>query len=68
MATRIIPHQSKLHEQEIHSVLISDLFSDPDLRRFFRDGERDRGFPLCIPDPDSPVFDGGAEAELDEVA
>lgn len=46
---------------------LSDLFTDPTLRRFFRDGERDAGHALCIPDPDL-TLDGGEALELEEVA
>lgn len=48
-------------------VRLSSLFTDPALRRFFRDGERDAGHALCIPDPDLDR-DGGEALELEEVA
>lgn len=67
MAKCIIP-QALIAREGVNFTRLSDLFSDPDLRRFFRDGERDQGFAFCIPDPDSPVFGGGAEAEMEEVA
>lgn len=39
------------------------LFSDPYLRRVFRDAVRDQGFSFAIPEPDDPVLDGGAMEE-----
>ncbi|WP_198669750.1 hypothetical protein [Pelagibacterium sediminicola] len=54
-------------ETETLMVRLSSLFTDPALRRFFRDGERDSGFALVIPDPDL-TLDGGEALELEEVA
>lgn len=69
MATIIIPSAFGSGDSEFMAFTpLSELFTDPVVRSMFRDAERDQGFAFCIPTPDSPVFDGGAEAELEEVA
>lgn len=45
---------------------LADLFTDPALRRVFRDAERDQGFAFAIPDPVDPLLSGGAEAEMED--
>lgn len=58
----------KREQDPIPNICLSELFSDPDLRRFFRDGDRDRGFPLCIPDPEGPDLDDCDAVELEDAA
>jgi hypothetical protein len=69
MAKSIIaPAYARGEYADLNFTPLSELFTDPVVRSMFRDAERDQGFAFCIPTPDSPVFDGGAEAELEEVA
>lgn len=68
MASPILSDHSDIRELENGIIRLSDLFSDPGLRRFFRDGERDQGFPFCIPTPDLPSLDGGEALELEDAA
>lgn len=58
----------KLDPNPIPNVRLSDLFTDPELRRFFRDGDRDRGFPLCVPDPEGPDMGDSDALELEDAA
>jgi len=48
--------------ESVH-ISLRHLFTDPYLRRVFRDAERDQGFSFAIPEPGDPVLDGGAMEE-----
>lgn len=50
--------------EETMNIPLSDLFTDPMLRRAFARAERDQGYSFAIPDAPEPELDGGAEAEF----
>lgn len=47
---------------------LSELFQSPDLRRIFRDAERDQNGAFVVSLPKTPELTGGAAVELEVVA